>query len=248
MAAAAVSPAPASSARSLQTERSPSEWSPEEDKRLESLLADNWASPERLQKVAIHLNRTSEAVQLRFKLLQEDIANIEAGLIPLPKYDASTDAELTATRPSKLAADQERRKGIPWTEEEHRLFLMGLAKFGKGDWRSISRNFVVSRTPTQVASHAQKYFIRLNSLNKKDKRRASIHDITSAGVPGAPELAGATPGLMGPSMGTIPHMPPAMLPMNGGIPMATGVPMHGHPQPMGSHPIAMTPAQAVPQQ
>ena len=51
---------------------------------------------------------------------------------------------------SKPAADQERRKGIPWTEEEHRLFLLGLAKFGKGDWRSISRNFVVSRTPTQA--------------------------------------------------------------------------------------------------
>lgn len=84
---------------------------------------------------------------------------------------------------SKSAAaktsDQERRKGIPWTEEEHRLFLLGLAKFGKGDWRSISRNFVISRTPTQVASHAQKYFIRLNSLNKKEKRRSSIHDITS---------------------------------------------------------------------
>ena len=48
---------------------------------------------------------------------------------------------------------QERRKGIPWTEEEHRLFLMGLAKFGKGDWRSISRNYVISRTPTQVSAH-----------------------------------------------------------------------------------------------
>ena len=47
---------------------------------------------------------------------------------------------------------QERRKGIPWTEEEHRLFLMGLAKFGKGDWRSISRNYVISRTPTQVSA------------------------------------------------------------------------------------------------
>lgn len=46
--------------------------------------------------------------------------------------------------------EAERRKGIPWTEEEHRLFLMGLAKFGKGDWRSISRTFVVTRTPTQV--------------------------------------------------------------------------------------------------
>ncbi|XP_074575990.1 transcription factor MYBS1-like [Curcuma longa] len=76
-------------------------------------------------------------------------------------------------------AEQERRKGIPWTEEEHRLFLLGLEKFGKGDWRSISRNFVASRTPTQVASHAQKYFIRLNSMNR-DRRRSSIHDITSA--------------------------------------------------------------------
>ncbi|KAH7282107.1 hypothetical protein KP509_35G012200 [Ceratopteris richardii] len=76
------------------------------------------------------------------------------------------------------SAEQERRKGTPWTEEEHRLFLLGLEKYGKGDWRSISRNFVVSRTPTQVASHAQKYFIRLNSINK-DRRRSSIHDITS---------------------------------------------------------------------
>lgn len=56
--------------------------------------------------------------------------------------------------------------------------MLGLDKFGKGDWRSISRNFVISRTPTQVASHAQKYFIRLNSMNR-DRRRSSIHDITS---------------------------------------------------------------------
>lgn len=58
------------------------------------------------------------------------------------------------------------------------LFLLGLEKYGKGDWRSISRNFVISRTPTQVASHAQKYFIRLNSMNR-ERRRSSIHDITS---------------------------------------------------------------------
>lgn len=55
---------------------------------------------------------------------------------------------------------------------------MGLKKFGKGDWRSISRNLVITRTPTQVASHAQKYFLRQESA-KKDRKRSSIHDITT---------------------------------------------------------------------
>jgi SHAQKYF class myb-like DNA-binding protein len=59
----------------------------------------------------------------------------------------------------------------------HRKFLMGLKKYSKGDWRNISHDFVTTRTPTQVASHAQKYFIR--QLNGgKDRGRSSIHDIT----------------------------------------------------------------------
>jgi SHAQKYF class myb-like DNA-binding protein len=66
--------------------------------------------------------------------------------------------------------------GTPWTEEEHRMFLMGLQKLGKGDWRGISRNFVVSRTPTQVASHAQKYFVRQTNSSRR-KRRSSLFDM-----------------------------------------------------------------------
>ena len=113
--------------------------------------------------------------------------------------------------PAAKTSDQERRKGIPWTEEEHRLFLLGLAKFGKGDWRSISRNFVISRTPTQVASHAQKYFIRLNSLNKKDKRRSSIHDITSVNGAGGGDSAPNSSQNGQP----MPSMPAMMQPMTG---------------------------------
>lgn len=66
--------------------------------------------------------------------------------------------------------------GLPWSEDEHRRFLTGLERLGKGDWRGISRNYVNTRTPTQVASHAQKYFLRQASLVKK-KRRSSLFDL-----------------------------------------------------------------------
>ncbi|XP_059641568.1 transcription factor MYB1R1-like [Cornus florida] len=79
------------------------------------------------------------------------------------------------------STNRERKRGIPWTEEEHKLFLVGLQKVGKGDWRGISRNFVKTRTPTQVASHAQKYFLRRNNLNRR-RRRSSLFDITTDSV------------------------------------------------------------------
>ncbi|KAF8783571.1 hypothetical protein HU200_000509 [Digitaria exilis] len=73
-------------------------------------------------------------------------------------------------------AMRERKKGVPWSEEEHRLFLEGLEKLGRGDWRGISRGF--------VASHAQKFFLRQNSAGKKSnaKRRSSLFDMAAGGT------------------------------------------------------------------
>nr|BAJ40869.1 transcriptional factor MYB-4 [Coptis japonica] len=86
----------------------------------------------------------------------------------------SDDPAHTSCSSSNCRGD--RKKGTPWTEEEHRLFLLGLQKLGKGDWRGIARNFVISRTPTQVASHAQKYFIRQTNSTRR-KRRSSLFDM-----------------------------------------------------------------------
>ncbi|KAH7548196.1 hypothetical protein ACOSP7_032433 [Xanthoceras sorbifolium] len=170
-----------------------SSWTREENKRFESALAVYGEStPDRWMKVAAMIpGKTVFDVIKQYRELEEDVSDIEAGKVPIPGYLGSSftlelvsERDFDANRKKPLgsrSSDQERKKGVPWTEEEHRRFLLGLIKYGKGDWRNISRNYVVSKTPTQVASHAQKYFIRQLS-GGKDKRRPSIHDITTVNL------------------------------------------------------------------
>ncbi|KAF7012293.1 hypothetical protein CFC21_026502 [Triticum aestivum] len=181
-------------------------WTREQEKAFENALAtvDEEEGEAMWDKIADAVEgKTPEEVRRHYELLVEDVDGIEAGRVPLLVYAGDGEEGGSGAgaggsggggggggkksgggggghgeKGSSKSAEQERRKGIAWTEDEHRLFLLGLEKYGKGDWRSISRNFVISRTPTQVASHAQKYFIRLNSMNR-ERRRSSIHDITS---------------------------------------------------------------------
>ena len=46
----------------------------------------------------------------------------------------------------------------------NRLFEEGLKIYGKGDWKSIARH-VSTKNNTQIASHAQKYFFRLEKIH-----------------------------------------------------------------------------------
>ncbi|GLT89137.1 hypothetical protein SLE2022_071350 [Rubroshorea leprosula] len=169
-------------------------WTKEENKLFESALAIyGEETPDRWLKVAEMTGKTVQDVLQQYKELEDDVCEIEAGRFPTPGYYGSSfTLELVNSRdydgfrkkPAVAMArnsDQERKKGVPWTEDEHRRFLLGLLKYGKGDWRNISRNFVVSKTPTQVASHAQKYYQRQLS-GGKDKRRPSIHDITTVNL------------------------------------------------------------------
>ncbi|PIN26632.1 hypothetical protein CDL12_00612 [Handroanthus impetiginosus] len=170
-------------------------WSRQEDKVFEEALikfpdgvTDRW------RKIAEFLpGKSPDEVKSHYEALEYDIAEIDSGRVELPNYrDDSASLGWEGQARSRASgqisfgsgnrsrhSEVERKKGTPWTEDEHRLFLIGLEKYGKGDWRSISRNIVVTRTPTQVASHAQKYFLRHNSA-KKERKRSSIHDITTA--------------------------------------------------------------------
>ncbi|EPS58300.1 hypothetical protein M569_16517 [Genlisea aurea] len=83
-----------------------------------------------------------------------------------------------------LTGEVTKKKVSHWTEDEHRKFMQGLEAYGKGNWKKISNNFVITKTHTQVASHAQKYFLHHqgddnnNSQSEKKRKRPSIHDTT----------------------------------------------------------------------
>ena len=67
--------------------------------------------------------------------------------------------------------------------KNHQRFIPPLplsSLHSKGKWREIAKKFVPSRSPTQVASHAQKHFIRLARGGVPARRRSRFSAIEAA--------------------------------------------------------------------
>ncbi|KAL9268756.1 Mitogen-activated protein kinase 6-like protein [Drosera capensis] len=58
--------------------------------------------------------------------------------------------------------------------DEHQLFLLGMKMLGIGKWKAISNCFVNTKTPIQIASHAQKYFKRSSPSWNKISDKPSV--------------------------------------------------------------------------
>ncbi|KAJ8548368.1 hypothetical protein K7X08_030837 [Anisodus acutangulus] len=85
----------------------------------------------------------------------------------------------TSTENNDLRSRNKNSKGSRWSEDEHKAFLIGLENLGRGNWAAIAKHFVSSRTHTQVASHAQKYFARLEAEkdNNIKRHKSCVFDI-----------------------------------------------------------------------
>lgn len=108
------------------------EWTKEENKAFESALAMfDQESPDRWVHIAQMIpGKTVWDVMKKYEELIDDVKDIEEGRVPIPVYLASSftlelvdDRNFDAYRKRSSRAggpDQERKKGVPWTEEEHR--------------------------------------------------------------------------------------------------------------------------------
>lgn len=56
----------------------------------------------------------------------------------------------------------------------------------QGQWKQISRYYVPSRTPTQVASHAQKHFLRQSGAQKRRSRFSAVEEAAMAAAVSLP--------------------------------------------------------------
>lgn len=118
-------------------------WTQEENKAFEEALARlDRDDPDRWARVAAAIpGKTEGDVIAHYRQLESDVSFIEAGLVPFPRYahgpssaftldwdddaccrlDGLTDAYcVAAKRSAGRGPDQERKKGVPWTEKEHK--------------------------------------------------------------------------------------------------------------------------------
>lgn len=127
-------------------ESSSSIWSREQDKAFENALATYPEdSPDRWEKIASDVpGKTLKEVKHHYDLLLDDVSRIESGCVPLPCYNSSSDSSTSHGADEGIGkksgnsngesnhggkstrADQERRKGIAWTEDEHRCVAISL--------------------------------------------------------------------------------------------------------------------------
>lgn len=112
--------------------------------------------------------------QRRIQHLERELAKSRSEIIRLrasgkEKEAASDGSSRAGSHGVSDTTAEKKASSRYWTNDEHKKFLEGLDLFGQKDIKSIARH-VGTRSATQVRTHAQKYYLRLQREKmKRDK-------------------------------------------------------------------------------
>lgn len=106
-----------------------------------------------------------EIAQLRSSSLQSACA-ASSGAIGVDGQHSNTKSAGLPNCQRHPTEDPKKGSSRYWTADEHSRFLEGLKLFGQKDIKSISRH-VGTRSATQVRTHAQKYYLRIERERAK---------------------------------------------------------------------------------
>lgn len=117
-------------------------WTREENRAFENALAIYSDDGNLWEKIAAAVpGRTLEEIKDHFEVLVSDVNEIESGLVPLPCYadsfkksrkrgghaavdgkgkQSGNNQSESGCREISLRSDRDRKRGRPWSEEEHR--------------------------------------------------------------------------------------------------------------------------------
>eukprot|EP00268_Persea_americana_P050754 TRINITY_DN5545_c0_g1_i3.p1 TRINITY_DN5545_c0_g1~~TRINITY_DN5545_c0_g1_i3.p1 ORF type:complete len:156 (+),score=20.72 TRINITY_DN5545_c0_g1_i3:101-568(+) len=111
---------------------SSSAWSRTQDKLFErALVLFPEDTPDRWERIATEVpGKDPTEVRDHYEVLVHDVGEIDSGRVAVPSYteDSFTPEWWVEEGPSQISfgggkgkgAENERKKGVPWTEEEHR--------------------------------------------------------------------------------------------------------------------------------
>lgn len=147
-------------------------WSAQDVASFEQgLAAFDESLPDRggkLQQLLPH--KSQDEIMKRYQKLLMQITAIEAGPVPIYHNNEFYIRWKEHVQMSSETISPHDTEGIPWSEEEHRLFLVGVSKFGREDYDNISQHYVVTRSADQVATFAFKYFARIDGARREKIR------------------------------------------------------------------------------
>lgn len=115
--------------------QSSTQWTRSDDKLFEEALVVVPADlPDRWQRVADHVpGKSPREVKDHYEALVHDVLEIDSGRVELPSYgeesavglpEWDSSGQISFGSKAKSGGENERKKGTPWTEEEHRYVFL----------------------------------------------------------------------------------------------------------------------------